>query len=403
MDDFQFSGKHVICRIGIDSPYDEETGKIIDNERFEAHTETIKELKAKQAKVALLAHQGRKGNADCTTLEQHASILSEKLGFDVRYVNDLQGSIAINAINSLKEGEVILLENVRFSEEEAIDATPDIHARSIMVTTLAPHFDYYIDDAFNNAHRPHCSMTGFPMVLKSCAGRLMQREYEGAMRATKFAKKPVVYVLGGAKSDDCFKLLKYAIKQQQVDHLLTSGIIGELCLLAQGIDTGVENKIREKDWKKSMGELASLLKVPGVTRVHTPIDLAFSENEVRKEADVNDFPSKGMISYDIGSKTADNYADMIMNAGTVYLKGPVGMYEKQEFELGTRKVFDAAVQTSAFTIMGGGHTLEAMQKFGLDEKKIKHISNAGGALISVLCGETLPAIEALEISKRKLG
>ena len=230
----------------------------------------------------------------------------------------------------------------------------------------------------------------------------MEREYTSIAKVLKDFKRPSVYVLGGAKPDDVFKLMKYALAGNTVDHILTSGVIGELCLIAKGADLGSKRKwLREKKFDSFLPEVENLMKIYG-SKIEVPVDFAFKDDEgFRVELPLPQLPKAPEPVFDIGSATAKRYGEYIRQARTVYVKGPLGKIEEPQFEQGTKIVFQSLEKTKAFTLMGGGHTLSALEKVGVNPKKIGHISIAGGALLAMLQGEPLPAIEALKASKLK--
>jgi len=396
LDDLQCEGKTVLVRVDINAPVSD--GVAEASPRFREAAETIRELANKKARVVVLAHQGRAGDADFIPLKQHAELLSKQTRKRVKYVDDLFGSKALAEIGKLKDGKILLLENVRFYAEETLDAPPEKLAQTIFVSTLAKQAQAFVNDAFSAAHRGQASLVGFPELLPSYAGRAMAREHAAISKVAGAMERPVVFVLGGAKPDDCFKLLKYAAENNKADYLLTSGVIGELCLLVEGRDMGAKRGwLEEKGYTKILPELEQLVKKHGA-KIKTPVDFAYKDSDgIRAETD----SAAGAPVFDIGSRTARAYAEIIKRSRAVYFKGPVGAYEQPQFELGTRIVLKAIESSHAFSLLGGGHTLSAMEKFGINRKKIGHVSTAGGAVVAFLSGGKLPAIEALERSAQK--
>ena len=202
LDDVDVKGKTVIVRVDLNVPYDPNTHSIRNSERIRAHAETVRELSDKGAKVIVLAHQGRKGDLDFTHLAQHAELLARDAGKDVLYVDDVIGEEALKAIAQLEEGKVLLLDNVRFLEDEAIEKTAEEHSRSSLVKALSPLADLFVNDAFSVAHRSHASIVGFTVLLPSVAGRVMEHEIESCEKALN-AKRPRIFIMGGVKPDDC--------------------------------------------------------------------------------------------------------------------------------------------------------------------------------------------------------
>jgi phosphoglycerate kinase len=403
-------GKTVLLRVDLNSPI--EGGKVQSGPRFTAHAETVKMLSAKGCKLVVLAHQGRKGDKDFTSLKSHAAILSKLVEKKVLFAEDkaVVGEKTLKAVAALKAGEIMLLDNVRYLADEAVEKTPEQHAKeSALVKALAPLADLFVDDAFSNAHRGHASMVGFCAVLPSAAGPVMEHEFEGALKARENAKHPNVYLLGGAKPDEVIKLMDYALKKGIVDKILTSGIIGELCLMARG-NKLPQAKIAELEKSGFTGKLtftAALQQVRELIHaynefIETPFDFAVAdENGNRKEMLLTQLVVANLPSGDIGIKTSNKYSKIVLKSATVYVKGPCGKYEEKPFENGTRQVFDAVARSGAYTLVGGGHTLLAFEKFGIPTDKISHISLAGGALLELMQGKELPAITALESAAKK--
>ena len=396
MDDFDFKGKTVLVRVDFNSPVDPQTKKVLDDTRIRAHAETtIKELIEKGAKVVVLAHQGRPGEPDFIPLQQHAEILGRILGKPVKYVDDVFGEKAQKAIRELKEGEVLVLENVRTYADERKKGTPEEHGKTEFVQKLAPLADIFVNDAFAAAHRAHVSIVGFTAVLPSAAGRIMERELKALGKVLHAPEKPCVYILGGAKADDALRISQYVLKNNIADHILTGGIAGHLFLAAKGVDLGKPNmELLEK--KELMGLVPGIRELmnryPG--KIEVPVDIAVEVEGKRKEISVEELPTDYPI-YDIGTQTVQKYAGIISNAKSIVISGPLGVFENREFLAGTKGVFEAIAASKAFSLVGGGHTVAAVEGLGLADK-MGYISTAGGALIEFLMGEELPGVVALE-------
>jgi len=396
MDDYDFRGKTALVRVDFNSPIDPKTKKILDDTRIRAHGEsTIKELSQKGAKVVILAHQGRPGDPDFTPLKEHAQILGKILGKPVKYVDDVYGEKAQRAIKELKNGEILVLENVRTFPDEQKKGTPEEHAKTEMVKKLAPLADVFVNDAFAAAHRAHVSIVGFTAVLPSVAGRIMERELKALGRVVHNPEKPCVYILGGAKADDSLKISQYVLKNKIADHVLTGGVVGHLFLAAKGIDLGKPNMdLLEKEELMGLGAgIRELMKdYPG--KIEVPTDLAVEANKKRLEIMVSKLPTSYPI-FDIGKVTVEKYTEIIKAAKSIVISGPMGVYENPEFLFGTKKILEAVASSKAFSLVGGGHTIAAVEEMGL-AKKMGYVSTAGGALIEFLMGEQLPGVAALE-------
>ncbi len=396
LDDFDFKGKTALVRVDFNSPIDPNTKKILDDTRIKAHGEsTIKELSEKGAKVVILAHQGRPGDPDFTPLKEHAENLARIVGKPVKYADDVYGEKAQKAIKELENGEILVLENVRTFSDEQKKGTPEEHAKTEMVRKLAPLADVFVNDAFAAAHRAHVSIVGFTAVLPSVAGRIMERELKALGKVVHNPEKPCVYILGGAKADDSLKISQYVLKNQVADHVLTGGVVGHLFLSAKGVDLGKPNmELLEK--KELMGLVPGIRELmkdyPG--KIEVPTDLAVEENGKRLEILTNELPTNYPI-FDIGAETVKKYSDIIEGAKSIVISGPMGVFENKEFAYGTKKTFDAIAESKAFSLVGGGHTIAAVEELGL-ANKMGYVSTAGGALIEFLMGGQLPGVVALE-------
>ena len=396
MDDFDFKNKTVLVRVDFNSPVDPNTKKVLDDTRIRAHAEsTIKELVNKGAKTVILAHQGRPGDADFISLEQHASLLGKALGISVKYVDDVIGKSAQDAIKNLKSSEVLVLGNVRGVPNEQNKGTPEEHSKTEFVKNLAPLADIFINDAFAAAHRAHISMVGFTAVLPSAAGRIMERELKALGKVLEAPEKPSVFVIGGAKGDDSLDISKYVLKNGIANNVLTGGIIGHIFLVAKGFDLGKRNMafLEKKKLMSLVPGIKELMKqYPGA--IVTPIDLAMDVKNRREEIDVEDLPTDHNI-FDIGTKTANKFAEIVKNAKTIVVSGPVGVFLNPEFKKGSKIVLEAVAKSEGFSLVGGGHTVATVEKLGLYDK-MSYVSTAGGALIEFLMGKQLPGVVALE-------
>jgi len=396
LDDFDVKDKTVLVRVDFNSPVDPETKKVLSDTRIRAHGETtIKELAEKGAKVVILAHQGRPGEPDFISLEQHAQILGSILGKPVKFVDDVYGEKAQNAIKELKSGEILVLDNVRKFPGETKKASPEEHSKSELVMNLAPLADLFVNDAFAAAHRAHASIVGFTVLLPSAAGRIMERELKALSRVLENPEKPCIFILGGAKADDSLQISKYVLDNNIADYVLTGGITGHLFLAAKGYNLGKPNMelLKKKELMGLIPGIKELMeKYPG--KIETPVDLAIEVDGKRKEIAVEELPTEYPI-YDIGTKTIERYSQIISTAKSIVFSGPPGVYEKEEFVKGTKGLFEAIANSSAFSLVGGGHSVAAVHELGLADR-MGYISTAGGALIEFLMGKELPGVAALE-------
>ncbi|PIN84247.1 MAG: phosphoglycerate kinase [Nitrosopumilales archaeon CG11_big_fil_rev_8_21_14_0_20_33_24] len=388
LDDFDLKGKTVFLRVDMNCPIDPETMEISGTKRIEEAIETLKSLE--EAKVVVASHQGRVGNKDYTGMDKHAKVLEKLMGKKIKYVEDVIGSAAQNEIKNLKNGEILLLDNLRLCAEENYEFTQQEAANTIMVSRLSKLFDLCVLDSFPSAHRSHPSIVGFPYVLPACAGRIVEREVRNLDEIMTVAKAPHVIVLGGSKVPDRLEAIKLLIQNGRADHVLLTGLIGNVFMRAQG-------RIRYPLGIKREDEVVSkahalIGEYPDV--FSTPVDIAIDKDGDRVEMDVRELEIGDKI-YDLGPKTVEHYSKLIAGAGTVFISGPAGFFEKENFSFGTKSLLTSVANSMATTIVSGGHLTSALKKYGLAEQ-IDHISTAGGALVLYLTGERLPMIKALE-------
>ncbi|MEK6988482.1 MAG: phosphoglycerate kinase [Candidatus Thermoplasmatota archaeon] len=402
MDDFDLSGRTVLVRVDINSPIDPGTGKLLNDARLREHLNTIRDLHA--SRVVLLAHQSRPGKDDYTSLAPHAERLSALLGRPVKFVDGLYNREALDAIRSLSPGDVLLLENVRFfAEEDALaDAKFEKMVKSHIVRRLAPTAQYFVLDAFAAAHRAQPSLVGFCEVLPTLAGRVMEKELTMLDRAIQSPDRPKIAIFGGIKADDSIAVTRHMLEKDIVDKVLTSGGVANMFLQASGKDPGapttdfMRKEVEEYDshvdaCKELLGKFRD--------RILLPTDLVVNDGGKRKAIRASDLPSKLQV-YDIGLDTIAHYIQEIRAAKTVFFNGPAGVFEIEEFSVGTRELLRAVAEADAFTVVGGGHTVAAVEQYGL-QNSIDHVSTGGGALINFLAGKELPLVTALERSYRK--
>lgn len=388
LDDFDLVGKTIYLRVDMNCPIDPKTMKISGTKRIEEVVETLNCIK--DAKVVLASHQGRVGNSDYTGMADHAAVLEGLLGRKVDYVEDVIGVAARQRIRNMKNGQILLLDNLRLCAEENYEFAPSAAAKTIMVRRLASLFDVCVLDCFPSAHRSHPSIVGFPQVAQACAGRVAEREMRNLNEIITVAKAPHVVILGGAKVTDRLEAIRMLIREGRADHILLSGVIGNVFMRAQGRIRYPLN-IKHEDYAVKMAhELIG--DHPDV--FSTPVDVAIDSNGRRLELDVRKL-APGDIIYDIGPKTVEYYSKIIASAGTAFISGPAGHFEKNGFENGTRMLLESVSGSMATTIVSGGHLTSVLKKYGLDSH-INHISTAGGALVLYLTGAKLPMIKALE-------
>lgn len=393
LDDFDLKGKTVFLRVDMNCPMDTKTMKISGTKRIEEAIETIKALG--ETKLVIASHQGRVGTNDYTGMGNHAEVLEEMLGKKIKHVQDVIGEAAQTAIKNLQDGEILLLDNLRLCAEENYEFSPEDAANTIMVKRLAHLFDLCVLDSFPSAHRSHPSIVGFPHVLPSCAGRIVEREVRNLDEIMTVAKAPHVIVLGGSKVPDRLEAIKMLIKNGRADHVLLTGLIGNVFMRAQA---RVKYPLGIKREEEVVTKAHALIgEYPDVFT--TPVDVAVDKDGQRVELDVRELQTGDKI-YDLGPKTVEHYSKIIASAGTVFISGPAGFFEKENFSFGTHGLLNSVANSMATSLVSGGHLTTALKEHGLEEK-INHISTAGGALVLYLTGDKLPMIKALETAAEK--
>lgn len=394
IDDFDVDGKTILVRVDLNTPMDTE-GHILDDMRIKSHIPTLKDLE--DAKVVLLAHQSRAGKMDFTTMQPHSVRMSQYLGKEVKYIDDIFGTYARSSISSMEKGDIILLENVRFYSEESMQRPASDHAATHMVRKLSPLIDIFLNDAFAVSHRSHLSIMGFTESLPTGAGRVMEKEINSLDRGIKGGERPCIFVLGGAKVDDSLKVAENVLINGGADRVLVTGVVANVMLAAAGVDIGQVNL----DFIESQGYTDQIARAKQVLdkfngKIGYPIDVAFNDGGKRVEANVSELPDTNLPINDIGLETIVAFSEEIKNAKTVVLNGPAGLSEIEPFALGTHEIIKAAIN-SEYSIAGGGHISAEIRNLGYEDD-FSHLSTGGGACIDYLAGDTLAGIEALKIA-----
>ena len=409
LDDFAWGGKVVLCRVDINAPLDRETGGLRDVTRLKGCAPTVRELAEAGARVVLLAHQG--GDLEYhnyASTEPHAAVMSELTGRPVGFVDDVCGPAARDAVGRLADGDVLLLDNVRFCGEELtlferkLELSPEDQAKTLVVRKLAPLADLYVCDAFAAAHRSQPTLVGFEQLLPSAMGRLFEKEYANLARLREEPARPCVFVLGGTKIQEAFPMMAAALADRTVDTVLTAGMVANVMLAARGVDLGELSTdfIAVSQLDKFVDESKDLITEYG-DQIVLPTDLACVVDGARKEVAVADLPAPWQL-VDIGHATVDDYATRIAAAGTVFVNGPAGVFEQPETEYGTRALWEAMADTAGFSALGGGDSVTAMNRFGLSGR-FDYVCTAGGAMVQFLSGKPMPVIEALKDSAARFG
>ena len=395
LEDLDLDGKRVFARVDINTPIHPETHELMEQARFEEAVMTIKDLG--KSRVVVASHQGRVGRSDYTSLETHAKVMSKMMGKKVNFVPDVFGPEALSEMDALKDGEVLVLDNLRFAAEENQEYKPADAEKTFMIQRIRPHVDACVLDAFSTAHRSAPSIVGFAGLVPTCAGRTVGRELRMLDRIVSVEKGPYVTVLGGAKVSDRLEAIDALIANNRADRVLLCGVVGLVFLKAAGrlkFDLGVDGE------QKFVAKARQLLDEEP-ERYALPTDVAVKADGERKEVDPKELKAPTPV-LDIGSKSVDRYARLIKGAGTVFMSGPPGAFEWEEFSLGTEGLLRAMASSFGTTIISGGHLSTALRKYGIHDQ-IDHISTAGGALVQYLAGKHLPLIDALERAADRWG
>jgi phosphoglycerate kinase len=383
------SGRRVLVRTDLNVPLDKQTGAITDDGRIRASLPTLQALRNAGAKVIVAAHLGRpKGTPDPQfSLAPVAARLGELLGTTVPLAADVAGDDARAKAAALGDGDVLLLENVRF---EAAETSKDDDARGELADRLAALAELYVDDAFGAVHRTHASVYDVAARLPHAAGRLVARELEVLTRLTSEPERPYVVVLGGSKVSDKLAVIEALLPK--VDRLLVGGGMCFTFLAAQG--HGVGSSLLEAD---QVDTCARLLAEAG-GRIVLPVDIVCADR-FAADAEVSVTPADAipddLLGLDVGPLTVDLFTAELVEARTVFWNGPMGVFELAPFAAGTRGVAEAVAAVEGLSVVGGGDSAAAVRQLGLDEASYGHISTGGGASLEYLEGRDLPGLAVL--------
>ena len=386
INDLDVAGKRVFVRVDFNVPLD--GGHITDDTRIRAALPTIEKLAGAGAKVILASHLGRpKGQVnEDMRLAPVGKRLTELLGKDVRALPESSGDTVKEAVASMQEGDVILLENVRFhAGEEKND--PELAKQ------FAEFADLYVNDAFGAAHRAHASTAGIAEHLPAASGLLMEKELDVLGKALAEPERPFTAIIGGAKVKDKIGVIDHLL--DKVDHLLLGGGLSYTFTKAQGHDVG--NSLVEEDKIDLAKSFIQKAGEKGV-KLHIPTDAVvasgFKADAETRTVSTDSIP-EGWMGLDIGPETAAEYADVIRQSKTILWNGPMGVFEMDAFAEGTKKVAEAVAETEGYTIIGGGDSAAAVEKFDLADR-MDHVSTGGGASLEFMEGKDLPGVSALD-------
>jgi phosphoglycerate kinase len=392
--DVDLKGKKVLIRPDINSNIDVENHTIRESPRIQALGEALEELK--DCAVVVMAHQSRPGSKDFTSFDLHAEELKKYTDMPVKYVEDIFGDKAVQAIKDLKVGEVLVLDNVRKWDTENKQFDDFSKAEQTeMIQTLAPLFDYFIADAFGAAHRAQPSIIGWPTLI---AGPTVVKEFEYMTKLLESPERPVTMLIGGAKAIDKYKAMKYNLDNDRLDNALCAGLTAVLIMEAIGIPTGEPNRdVVADDLAKAKSEIKETYE-KYKDKIFLPSDLVIEQDGKRKILKIDELEEYNEVTGDIGKKTSSEFEKVIMKSKTVVANGPPGIFEKEVFRKGTKEMAAAMAKATkkndALTVIGGGEMGTAAEMFGYSDK-ISFISTGGGAMLEILSGKDVPLVRAL--------
>jgi phosphoglycerate kinase len=392
-------GKTVLLRLDLNSPLDPTSNSILDDKRFREHLPTIQALQ--KSRVVIITHQSRPGKKDFSTLEAHAEKLEHLTKHPVHYIDDIIGSRAKESVRALKDGEILMLENVRFNAEENLTMKAEDAKKTHLVQRLATFGDFFVNDAFGTAHRSQPTIVGLPLVMRSVAGLLMEKEVMTLSKVFQSAPRPVCMVLGGTKVDDSIAVADHMLRHQIADQIMMIGVVANIFLSALGYDIGNPSLqlIHQLKYEKEIDK-AKILLSEFRDKILIPDWVAVREDGGRVEYPVDAIPAD-MPIMDIGTDSMVHFSRILKEAGTVVFNGPAGVFEERDFATGTYELLKSASEAD-FSVVGGGHTAAVIEKIGIEDR-FTHISTGGGACIEFLTGKVLPAVDALEKSKVLFG
>jgi phosphoglycerate kinase len=396
IDDLELNNQRVLLRADLNAPMKQDANgqmQITDDGRLRASVTTINDLRKKNAKIIILAHLGRpKGERKPElSLKPIAKRLGELVGVSIKFIDDLNDASTLEAVNSMQSGEIVMIENIRFEKDET---SKDQTERQRLAQKLAKLGDAFVIDGFGVVHREQASVTDIARLLPKASGRLVQAEQKAFDRVLNNPDRPYVVVLGGSKVSDKLGVINNLITK--VNKILIGGGMAFTFLKAQGYEVG--DSLLEVDRIEEVKQLLLTAKEKNVEIV-LPIDIVISTSldgtSPVSEVDFDKIPV-GQKGLDIGSKTAELFADKIRDAKTVVWNGPMGVFEVNAFAKGTKTVAQALANSAAYSVVGGGDSAAAIRLLGLDESKFDHISTGGGASLELLEGKVLPGLAVLE-------
>lgn len=389
------SGRTVVVRSDLNVPLDLRDGRavITDDGRIRASAPTIAALRDKGARVVVLAHLGRpKGVVDpALSLAPVADRLGEILASPVTFIPAVSGTAVQETVSHMADGDVVILENVRFDPRET---SKEAAERAALAAEWAEWADAYVSDGFGVVHREQASVTDIARLLPSSPGLLVEAELQSFSRVLSDPARPYAVVLGGAKVSDKLAVIGHLL--ERVDRILIGGGMAFTFLRAEGFSVG--DSLLQEDMVPTVREVMDAARRLGV-EIHLPVDVVIAEDvsadAVTRVVGVGEIPP-GWKGLDIGPETARAYAESLSDARTIVWNGPMGVFEIPAFADGTRVVAEAVASAEGFTVVGGGDSAAAIRALGIDEKRFDHVSTGGGASLELLEGKVLPGLAVLQ-------
>jgi len=389
--DVPLKGKTILLRTDLNSNVVE--GRVVVSSRIREHAKTVYSLAEEGARIVVLSHQGRKGDPDFISLKRHADFIKKFVDKSVKFVTWEQDFV--NAIKRMKDGDIIVLENTRFLDIETNEKlSPQEFSKQFPIKELSQVADYFVQNALSICHRNQATVVGFTS-LPSFAGPVLERELI-ALSKLNNKNEPKLLILGGAKPSDSLHVLDSMIEQNFCNEVCLGGLFGEMFLRASGKPLGKKDKFLDsKGYLEFESEIKKILS-KHKSKIILPVDLAAANgSNKRKEIAVKDLPTDLDIM-DIGRETTELFKKKIRESKIVVFNGPLGVYEKPSFSIGTKKILETIAFGRTFSILGGGDTERAVFSLGLLPQDFSHLSLSGKALLEYLAGEKLPGLEILK-------
>jgi len=389
--DENISGKTIAIRVDLNSNV--EDGELFENARLRKYAKSLKEMSKKNTKLVVLAHQGRKGNEDCVSLKPHAEELSERIEKEIKVLS--WDSDYETAIKEMQAGDIVLMENVRFHDNEEQEFSAEDASKIEWIQKIASVCQLFVQDALSVCHRSQPSVIGFTPLLPSFVGPVLEAEL-AALKHFDSGEKPCVFVLGGSKIKDSLYLINELFRKQKADKICVGGLLGELFLKAKGVVFGEKDKFFEEKGFNELVEPAKQVLENYGKQIILPVDVAImNDSDEREEIAISELPKENSI-FDIGTETVAEFKESLKGAKFIVANGPMGVFERMDFEIGTKRVFNAISKARGFSLVGGGDTETALEQVDFSDKDFSHISLAGKALLQYISGKEMPGLIALQ-------